>query len=89
MIRRLVLGYAAIAMLNLFWAQLGGLLLGSIFVVEYIFNYPGLGLLTINAVFQRDFPVIQGGAILTTAVLVLINIVVDLISASIDRRLQY
>ena len=89
MIRHHVLRNAAIPMLNLFGAQLGGLLLGSIFVVEYIFNYPGLGLLTINAVFQRDFPVIQGVAILTTAVLVLINIVVDLISASIDRRLQY
>jgi ABC-type dipeptide/oligopeptide/nickel transport system permease component len=89
MIRHHVLRNAAIPMLNLFGAQLGGLLLGSIFVIEYIFNYPGLGLLTINAVFQRDFPVIQGVAILTTAVLVLINIVVDLISASIDRRLQY
>ena len=89
MIRHHVLRNAAIPMLNLFGAQLGGLLLGSIFVVEYIFNYPGLGLLTINAVFQRDFPVIQGVAILTTAVLVLINIIVDLISASIDRRLQY
>jgi peptide/nickel transport system permease protein len=89
MIRHHVLRNAAIPMLNLFGAQLGGLLLGSLFVVEYIFNYPGLGLLTINAVFQRDFPVIQGVAIVTTAVLVLINIVVDLISASIDRRLQY
>lgn len=89
MIRHHVLRNASIPMLNLFGAQLGGLLLGSIFVVEYIFNYPGLGLLTINAVFQRDFPVIQGVAILTTAVLILINIVVDLISASIDRRLQY
>jgi peptide/nickel transport system permease protein len=89
MIRHHVLRNSAIPMLNLFGAQLGGLLLGSIFVVEYIFNFPGLGLLTINAVFQRDFPVIQGVAILTTAVLVLINIVVDLISASIDRRLQY
>lgn len=89
MIRHHVLRNAAIPMLNLFGAQLGGLLLGSIFVVEYIFNYPGLGLLTINAVFQRDFPVIQGVAILTTAALVLINIIVDLISASIDRRLQY
>jgi len=89
MIGHHVLRNAAIPMLNLFGAQLGGLLLGSLFVVEYIFNYPGLGLLTINAVFQRDFPVIQGVAIVTTAVLVLINIVVDLISASIDRRLQY
>ncbi len=89
MIRHHVLRNSAIPMLNLFGAQLGGLLLGSMFVVEYIFNYPGLGLLTINAVFQRDFPVIQGVAIVTTAVLVLINIIVDLISASIDRRLQY
>jgi peptide/nickel transport system permease protein len=89
MIRHHVLRNASIPMLNLFGAQLGGLLLGSLFIVEYIFNYPGLGLLTVNAVFQRDFPVIQGVAILTTAALVLINIVVDLISASIDRRLQY
>ena len=89
MTRHHVLRNSAIPMLNLFGAQLGGLLLGSMFVVEYIFNYPGLGLLTVNAVFQRDFPVIQGVAILTTAVLVVINIMVDLISAGIDRRLQY
>ena len=89
MISRHVIRNASIPILNLFGAQLGGLLLGSLFVVEYIFNYPGLGLLTVNAVFQRDFPVIQGVAILTTAALVIINILVDLISASIDRRLQY
>ena len=89
MIQHHVLRNASIPMFNLFGAQLGGLLLGSMFVVEYIFNYPGLGLLTINAVFQRDFPVIQGVAIITTAALVLINILVDLISAGIDRRLQY
>lgn len=89
MISRHVIRNASIPILNLFGAQLGGLLLGSLFVVEYIFNYPGLGLLTVNAVFQRDFPVIQGVAILTTAALVIINILVDLISAGIDRRLQY
>ena len=89
MITHHVLRNSTIPMLNLFGAQLGGLLLGSLFVVEYIFNYPGLGLLTVNAVFQRDFPVIQGVAILTTAGLVLINILVDLVSAGIDRRLRY
>ena len=89
MISRHVIRNASIPILNLFGAQLGGLLLGSLFIVEYIFNYPGLGLLTVNAVFQRDFPVIQGVAILTTAALVIINIMVDLISAGIDRRLQY
>lgn len=84
-----VLRNTAIPMLNLFGAQLSALLLGSLFVVEYIFDYPGLGLLTINAVFQRDFPVIQGVAILATASLVMVNILVDLASAFIDRRLQY
>jgi len=57
--------------------------------VEYIFDYPGLGLLTINAVFQRDFPIIQGVAILAASVLVMVNILVDLVSTFIDRRLQY
>jgi len=89
MIKKHALRNASIPILNLFGAQLGGLLLGSLFIVEYIFNYPGLGLLTVNAVFQRDFPVIQGVAVLATAALVLINIVVDLVSVSIDRRLQY
>lgn len=88
-ILRHVLRNASIPMLNLFGVQVGGLLLGGVFVVEYIFDYPGLGLVTINAVFQRDFPVIQGVAILAASVLVLINILVDLASTYIDRRLQY
>jgi peptide/nickel transport system permease protein len=58
-------------------------------VVEYIFSFPGIGLLTINAVFQRDFPIIQAVAILASAVLVLINILVDFASTTIDRRLKF
>jgi peptide/nickel transport system permease protein len=89
MISRHVLRNSSIPLLNLFGVQLGGLLLGGVFVVEYIFDYPGLGNLTIKAVLQRDFPVIQGVAILASSVLVLINILVDLLSTYIDRRLQY
>ena len=80
---------ASIPMLNLFGVQIGGLLLGGVFVVEYIFDYPGVGKLTIQAVLQRDFPIIQGVAILAAAVLVLANILVDLAATYIDRRLQY
>ena len=69
--------------------QVIGMLLGSLFVVEYIFNYPGVGLLMINAVFQRDFPIIQAIAMLSSAVLVCVNILVDLAATNIDRRLQY
>lgn len=80
---------AMIPLLNVVGIQAIGLLLGSLFVIEYAFNYPGVGLLMINAVFQRDFPVIQAIAILACGLLVLVNILVDFAATNIDRRLQY
>lgn len=84
-----VLRNSMIPLLNVVGIQAIGLLLGSLFVIEYAFNYPGVGLLMINAVFQRDFPVIQAIAIFACAVLVLVNILVDFAATTIDRRLQY
>ena len=84
-----VLRNAMIPLLNVVGIQAIGLLLGSLFVIEYAFNYPGVGLLMINAVFQRDFPVIQAIAILACTVLVVVNILVDFAATMIDRRLQY
>ncbi|KQT52500.1 MULTISPECIES: ABC transporter permease [unclassified Aureimonas] len=79
---------ASVPLLNLLGVQFSSLL-GGVIIVEYIFDYPGLGLLTINAVLQRDFPLIQGIAIVTSAIFVLINILVDLAATSIDPRLDY
>ncbi|MEX3010491.1 ABC transporter permease [Hoeflea sp. TYP-13] len=79
---------ASIPLLNLFGIQLG-MLLGGVLVVELIFDYPGLGRLTINAVLQRDFPIIQGVAIFISAIFVFINIAVDLAASFIDPRLEY
>ncbi|UXT92576.1 ABC transporter permease [Agrobacterium pusense] len=79
---------ASVPLLNLLGVQFSGLL-GGVIIVEYIFDYPGLGLLTINAVLQRDFPLIQGIAIVTSAIFVLINIIVDLVATTIDPRLEY
>ncbi len=89
MVSRHVLRNAAVPLLNLFGAQMIGMLLGGLFVVEYIFSYPGIGMLTISAVFQRDFPVIQAVAILASGVLVAINMLVDFASTMIDRRLKF
>jgi peptide/nickel transport system permease protein len=90
--RRIVLAHAlknaAVPLLNLLGVQFS-LLLGGVLVIEFIFDYPGLGLLTINAVLQRDFPLIQGIAIVTSAAFVLINIAVDLAATAIDPRLEY
>jgi len=83
-----ILRNAAVPVLNLFGVQIGALL-GGILIVEFIFNYPGLGLLTVQAVLQRDFPVIQGVAVLSAVLFVVINILVDLVSTWIDPRLDF
>ena len=89
MIFKHIIRNSLIPILNLFGAQLIGMILGGLFVVEFIFNYPGLGLLAINAVFQRDFPIIQAIAVLASSALVIINILVDLTASIIDRRLKF
>jgi ABC-type dipeptide/oligopeptide/nickel transport system permease component len=79
---------ASVPLLNMLGVQLSALL-GGVLVVEYIFDYPGLGSLTIEAVLQRDFPLIQAIAMLTSAIFVGINILVDLLAGLIDPRLEY
>jgi peptide/nickel transport system permease protein len=85
---RHILRNAAVPVLNIFGVQIGALL-GGVLIVEYIFNYPGIGLLTVQAVLERDFPVIQGVALLSACLFVVINIFVDLISTKIDPRLDF
>jgi ABC-type dipeptide/oligopeptide/nickel transport system permease component len=88
---RIVIGHAlrnaAVPLVNLLGMQLS-VLIGGVLVVEYIFDYPGLGHLTVLSVVARDFPLIQGIAILTSAVFVFINILVDLITYAIDPRVE-
>ncbi|MBR0898989.1 ABC transporter permease [Bradyrhizobium tropiciagri] len=87
-VSRHVLRNASVPLLNLLGVQISTLL-GGVLVIEYIFDYPGLGQLTVNAVLQRDFPLIQGIAILTSFIFVFVNIVVDIVATSIDPRMEY
>ncbi len=77
-----------VPLLNVLGVQIG-ILLGGVIVVEFVFNYPGLGLLTIYAVLQRDFPLVQGIVILFASVFVFINIIVDLLCSYVDRRISF
>ncbi|MDQ0467694.1 ABC transporter permease [Labrys wisconsinensis] len=89
--RRIVYAHAlrnsAVPLVNLLGIQLSTLI-GGVLVIEYIFDYPGLGNLTVVSVLGRDFPVIQGIAITTSAVFVFINILVDLVAYLIDPRVE-
>jgi peptide/nickel transport system permease protein len=65
-----------------------GVLVGGTVVLEMVFNWPGLGRLIIQAVTQRDYPVVQAGVVLIAVVFVVINFVVDLLYALIDPRVR-
>ena len=76
-----------IPLLTILGVQIGYLLGGSI-VVEYIFNYPGMGLLLIRSVLRRDYAVIQAVALIMSMAFVLINILVDISYGFIDPRIR-
>ena len=63
-----------------------GHLLGGAFVVETIFAWPGLGRLAVQAIFDRDYPVVMGCTLLVAAIYLIINLAVDLIHAWMDPR---
>jgi len=66
---------------------LAGLLAGSFFI-EFIFNWPGIGLLAIDSIQRLDFPMIQGVVLFTAVVFIVINILVDVLYAFLDPRIR-
>jgi peptide/nickel transport system permease protein len=65
-----------------------GLSLGGALVIEQVFSLPGVGRLVIGAVLRRDWPVIQGGLLVTALVFVVVNLIVDLLYIWADPRLR-
>lgn len=64
-------------------------LLGGVVVTETVFNIPGLGRLTADAIMRRDYPVVQGLILLFASVYVVINLLVDLSYMLFDPRIRY
>ncbi|MCB0728931.1 MAG: ABC transporter permease [Ignavibacteriae bacterium] len=62
--------------------------LGGVFFIEYIFNWPGIGLLAIDAIFKLDFPMIQGTVLFSAIIFVVINFFVDIIYAYLDPKVK-
>jgi peptide/nickel transport system permease protein len=66
-----------------------GFLVGGTVIIENIFAIPGIGQLMINSVFQRDFPVVQGVALVFAILVVLVNLLADLSYAALDPRVRF
>lgn len=65
------------------------LLISGVVVTESVFNIPGIGRLTVDAILARDYPVIQGMILLTSGIYVLINLLIDLSYSFFDPRIRY
>jgi peptide/nickel transport system permease protein len=87
-INKHVLRNAAIQIVTLLGIQLGQLLAGAI-IVESVFNLPGMGRLGLDAVKSSDFPLVQGVVFTIAAVIVGINLIVDLLYGALDPRIRY
>jgi peptide/nickel transport system permease protein len=65
------------------------LLISGVVVTESVFNLPGIGRLTVDAVLSRDYPVIQGLILLTSAVYLGVNLLIDVAYTLLDPRIRY
>lgn len=66
-----------------------GLLISGVVVTESVFNLPGIGRLTVDAVLARDYPVIQAVILLTSGLYVAINLAIDILYTVLDPRIRY
>jgi peptide/nickel transport system permease protein len=65
------------------------LLISGVVITETVFNIPGVGRLTVDAISKRDYPTIQGIILVFSAVYVLINLIVDILYTVFDPRIRY
>ncbi|MBI5032842.1 MAG: ABC transporter permease [Chloroflexi bacterium] len=66
-----------------------GYLLGGAFIVETIFGLPGLGRLTVQAIFDRDYPIVLGTTLTVAVIFIVINFLVDLAHGWLDPQIAY
>jgi peptide/nickel transport system permease protein len=66
-----------------------GALLGGAVLTESVFGWPGMGLLLVDSIFSRDYPMIQGIVLVFSALVISMNLVVDVLYGYIDPRIRY
>ena len=87
-LRRHVLKNALLPVVTVLGLQLGTLIGGAV-ITEYVFALPGVGRLVVDAVFARDYPLVQGVVLLIALGFIACNLLVDLLYGWIDPRIRY
>ena len=79
---------ALIPVVTIFGLQFGQLLAGTV-VIETVFGRPGIGRLIVDAILNKDFPLVQGIVLVVAVSYVIVNLIVDLVYAFLDPRIRY
>lgn len=79
---------ALIPVITLLGMRMGWIIGGSV-TMEIIFSIPGLGRVMVDAIFSRDYPVVQGSILILTASVMISNIIADILYAIVDPRIKY
>ena len=79
---------ALIPIITVTGLMLGALLAGAV-LTETVFSWPGVGKWLVQAVLARDYPVLQGGILLITVIIIMVNILVDMLYLKVDPRVSY
>lgn len=79
---------ALIPVITTIGLQVGVLLAGAI-LTETIFSWPGIGKWMVDSVFKRDYAVVQGGLLLIAAIIMLVNLIVDLLYGLVNPRIRH
>lgn len=87
-LRRHVLKNSSIPVVTVLGLQIP-VLFGGAIVTETVFSYPGMGLLAIDAISARDFPIIQAFVVLVAVLVVVTNILIDVLYRYLDPRIRY
>jgi peptide/nickel transport system permease protein len=79
---------ASIPIVTIVGIELGTLLGGSV-ITETIFAWPGVGRLSVQAIFNRDYPVVQSAVFLLASTFVIVNFLVDVVYTYLDPRIRF
>jgi peptide/nickel transport system permease protein len=79
---------AAIPIVTIIGLQIGPMLSGAL-ITEQVFGFPGMARLAVQAVLSRDFPVVQAFVVVAAAIIVLVNLIVDILYFFLDPRIRY
>jgi ABC-type dipeptide/oligopeptide/nickel transport system permease component len=64
------------------------MLLGGTVVIESVFAWPGIGLIILDGIFTKDFPIVQGGILILSFGFIVVNLVVDILYKWLDPRIK-